>query len=229
MCHCCPPSPGCNCAGLVLGITLPLALGFSLFLGLIFLLSCGCSLSCSGSASPELGWRQQEGLGGDRGQEAGELEAVGCGRVCVSLCVLTGTGSWAMGCWSRSCSRGWWRRWAGCPCRRWRRAGGTQPASAVRGWAGHGEWRCWWQPVALRGPGLGNMGDWCPWSTQCCQRVGLRAKLCLMRFFPHITEAGDLYVWGWNESGQLALPSKALAEERAQAGHTGSGECCWPG
>ncbi|XP_075620579.1 RCC1 domain-containing protein 1 isoform X1 [Balearica regulorum gibbericeps] len=37
-----------------------------------------------------------------------------------------------------------------------------------------------------------------------------------------VSEAGDLYVWGWNESGQLALPSKALAEERAQdedAGH----------
>ncbi|XP_027601246.1 RCC1 domain-containing protein 1 isoform X1 [Pipra filicauda] len=31
-----------------------------------------------------------------------------------------------------------------------------------------------------------------------------------------ISEAGDLYMWGWNESGQLALPSKALVEERAQ-------------
>ncbi|XP_029871717.1 RCC1 domain-containing protein 1 isoform X3 [Aquila chrysaetos chrysaetos] len=31
-----------------------------------------------------------------------------------------------------------------------------------------------------------------------------------------VSETGDLYVWGWNESGQLALPSKALAEERAQ-------------
>ncbi|KAJ7416759.1 RCC1 domain containing 1 [Willisornis vidua] len=30
------------------------------------------------------------------------------------------------------------------------------------------------------------------------------------------TEAGDLYVWGWNESGQLALPSKALVEEQTQ-------------
>lgn len=29
-------------------------------------------------------------------------------------------------------------------------------------------------------------------------------------------------MWGWNESGQLALPSKALAEERAQ--DTGAGE-----
>lgn len=37
-------------------------------------------------------------------------------------------------------------------------------------------------------------------------------------------------MWGWNESGQLALPSKALAEERAQDEDTGTGEgCCWPG
>ncbi|XP_071610129.1 RCC1 domain-containing protein 1 [Heliangelus exortis] len=39
-----------------------------------------------------------------------------------------------------------------------------------------------------------------------------------------ISEAGDLYMWGWNESGQLALPSKALAEERAQAEDTGAGD-----
>ncbi|XP_064373839.1 RCC1 domain-containing protein 1 isoform X2 [Dromaius novaehollandiae] len=39
-----------------------------------------------------------------------------------------------------------------------------------------------------------------------------------------VSEAGDLYVWGWNESGQLALPSKALAEERAQAEGAGAGE-----
>ncbi|KAF4792584.1 RCC1 domain containing 1 [Turdus rufiventris] len=38
-----------------------------------------------------------------------------------------------------------------------------------------------------------------------------------------ISEAGDLYVWGWNESGQLALPSKALAEERAQDEDMGTG------
>ncbi|KAJ7424897.1 RCC1 domain containing 1 [Pitangus sulphuratus] len=31
-----------------------------------------------------------------------------------------------------------------------------------------------------------------------------------------VSEAGDLYMWGWNESGQLALPSKALVEEQAQ-------------
>lgn len=31
-------------------------------------------------------------------------------------------------------------------------------------------------------------------------------------------------MWGWNESGQLALPSKALAEERAQDEDTGAGE-----
>ncbi|XP_025916575.1 RCC1 domain-containing protein 1, partial [Apteryx rowi] len=39
-----------------------------------------------------------------------------------------------------------------------------------------------------------------------------------------VSEAGDLYVWGWNESGQLALPSKALAEERAQAKEAGAGD-----
>ncbi|XP_026504212.1 RCC1 domain-containing protein 1 [Terrapene carolina triunguis] len=32
-----------------------------------------------------------------------------------------------------------------------------------------------------------------------------------------VSEGGDLYVWGWNESGQLALPSKALAEKRPPA------------
>ncbi|XP_074457893.1 RCC1 domain-containing protein 1 isoform X3 [Larus michahellis] len=39
-----------------------------------------------------------------------------------------------------------------------------------------------------------------------------------------VSEAGDLYVWGWNESGQLALPSKALAEERVQDGDAGAGD-----
>ncbi|XP_067411526.1 RCC1 domain-containing protein 1 isoform X1 [Emydura macquarii macquarii] len=47
-----------------------------------------------------------------------------------------------------------------------------------------------------------------------------------------VSEAGDLYVWGWNESGQLALPCKALAEARPPPGSTqeeaGAGEepCC---
>lgn len=31
-------------------------------------------------------------------------------------------------------------------------------------------------------------------------------------------------MWGWNESGQLALPCKALAEEQAQTKDTGPGE-----
>uniref|UniRef100_A0A8C5U0E9 RCC1 domain containing 1 n=1 Tax=Malurus cyaneus samueli TaxID=2593467 RepID=A0A8C5U0E9_9PASS len=38
-----------------------------------------------------------------------------------------------------------------------------------------------------------------------------------------VSEAGDLYMWGWNESGQLALPSKALVEERAQDEDIGAG------
>ncbi|XP_049561757.1 RCC1 domain-containing protein 1 isoform X2 [Orcinus orca] len=28
-----------------------------------------------------------------------------------------------------------------------------------------------------------------------------------------VSEAGDIYIWGWNESGQLALPTKSLAED----------------
>ncbi|XP_016072620.1 PREDICTED: RCC1 domain-containing protein 1, partial [Miniopterus natalensis] len=35
-----------------------------------------------------------------------------------------------------------------------------------------------------------------------------------------VSETGDIYIWGWNESGQLALPSRSLAEER----ETGTGE-----
>ncbi|XP_041074007.1 RCC1 domain-containing protein 1-like isoform X3 [Polyodon spathula] len=36
-----------------------------------------------------------------------------------------------------------------------------------------------------------------------------------------ISAGGDLYVWGWNEAGQLGLPSRSL---RAQAEHSSAGE-----
>ncbi|XP_071899588.1 RCC1 domain-containing protein 1 isoform X4 [Anas platyrhynchos] len=39
-----------------------------------------------------------------------------------------------------------------------------------------------------------------------------------------ISEGGDLYMWGWNESGQLALPSKAVAEEQEEDEDAGTGE-----
>ncbi|KAM5291210.1 RCC1 domain-containing protein 1 isoform 2-T2 [Glossophaga mutica] len=29
-----------------------------------------------------------------------------------------------------------------------------------------------------------------------------------------VSETGDIYTWGWNESGQLALPTRSLAEDR---------------
>uniref|UniRef100_A0AAA9TSX0 RCC1 domain-containing protein 1 n=2 Tax=Bos taurus TaxID=9913 RepID=A0AAA9TSX0_BOVIN len=35
-----------------------------------------------------------------------------------------------------------------------------------------------------------------------------------------LSETGDIYIWGWNESGQLALPTKSLAED----GKTTAGE-----
>ncbi|XP_039335952.2 RCC1 domain-containing protein 1 isoform X1 [Saimiri boliviensis] len=28
-----------------------------------------------------------------------------------------------------------------------------------------------------------------------------------------VSESGDIYIWGWNESGQLALPTRSLAED----------------
>lgn len=28
-----------------------------------------------------------------------------------------------------------------------------------------------------------------------------------------VSETGDIYIWGWNESGQLALPTRNLAED----------------
>ncbi|XP_044149086.1 RCC1 domain-containing protein 1 isoform X2 [Bufo gargarizans] len=38
-----------------------------------------------------------------------------------------------------------------------------------------------------------------------------------------ISESGDLYCWGWNESGQLGLPSKALQQERVTSNEGPSG------
>ncbi|XP_061451701.1 RCC1 domain-containing protein 1 isoform X4 [Rhineura floridana] len=39
-----------------------------------------------------------------------------------------------------------------------------------------------------------------------------------------ISEIGDLYIWGWNESGQLALPSKSLAESKATTAEANQGD-----
>ncbi|XP_041693949.1 RCC1 domain-containing protein 1-like isoform X5 [Coregonus clupeaformis] len=37
---------------------------------------------------------------------------------------------------------------------------------------------------------------------------------------------GDLYVWGWNESGQLGLPSRALRGEQQKSQGTGGASTC---
>ena len=39
---------------------------------------------------------------------------------------------------------------------------------------------------------------------------------------PHGSAGGDLYVWGWNESGQLGLPSLALRTRQGQQRVKGS-------
>ncbi|XP_037689007.1 RCC1 domain-containing protein 1 isoform X2 [Choloepus didactylus] len=38
-----------------------------------------------------------------------------------------------------------------------------------------------------------------------------------------VSETGDLYVWGWNESGQLALPTRGLAEDGKPVGGEATG------
>ncbi|XP_006867200.1 PREDICTED: RCC1 domain-containing protein 1 [Chrysochloris asiatica] len=38
-----------------------------------------------------------------------------------------------------------------------------------------------------------------------------------------VSESGDIYIWGWNESGQLALPSRTLSVERKTAAEEATG------
>ncbi|XP_060035474.1 RCC1 domain-containing protein 1 isoform X5 [Erinaceus europaeus] len=38
-----------------------------------------------------------------------------------------------------------------------------------------------------------------------------------------VSESGDIYIWGWNESGQLALPTRSLAGDKSAIGQ-GTGE-----
>ncbi|XP_056308023.1 RCC1 domain-containing protein 1 isoform X2 [Danio aesculapii] len=39
-----------------------------------------------------------------------------------------------------------------------------------------------------------------------------------------ISFGGDLYMWGWNESGQLGLPSRGLEEEKHRRSRSGNGD-----
>ncbi|KAJ7311389.1 hypothetical protein JRQ81_007009 [Phrynocephalus forsythii] len=85
--------------------------------------------------------------------------------------------------------------------------------------AAAGRRRCPWCPAGswLRGrlsstPCLAPSGlaRW-PWATStccCCWRRAERSSR------GEAAETGDLYLWGWNESGQLALPSKAMSEDQ---------------
>lgn len=77
-------------------------------------------------------------------------------------------------------------------------------------------------PAALCGPGQGRC--WCP--VPLSTRPLSRGPSCaLTRAAPFVlAEGGDLYMWGWNESGQLALPSKAVAEEQEEDEDAGTGE-----
>ncbi|XP_034541349.1 RCC1 domain-containing protein 1-like [Notolabrus celidotus] len=41
-----------------------------------------------------------------------------------------------------------------------------------------------------------------------------------------ISDGGDLYVWGWNETGQLGLPSRGLRKAQQQQQQAGAGASC---
>lgn len=41
-----------------------------------------------------------------------------------------------------------------------------------------------------------------------------------------LSETGDIYIWGWNESGQLALPTRSLAEDEKTGTKEGLDEDC---
>nr|XP_025749103.1 RCC1 domain-containing protein 1 isoform X4 [Callorhinus ursinus] len=38
-----------------------------------------------------------------------------------------------------------------------------------------------------------------------------------------VSETGDIYIWGWNESGQLALPTRSLSEDGKTVAREGEG------
>lgn len=63
----------------------------------------------------------------------------------------------------------------------------------------------------------------------------------LMGPFISLSETGDIYIWGWNESGQLALPTRSLAEDKKAVAGQGEAQLdfhmflpllllatCWP-
>uniref|UniRef100_A0A803U1Y0 RCC1 domain containing 1 n=1 Tax=Anolis carolinensis TaxID=28377 RepID=A0A803U1Y0_ANOCA len=64
-----------------------------------------------------------------------------------------------------------------------------------------------------------------PQAVEALQGVALKEVAAGGWHSATVSEAGDLYLWGWNESGQLGLPSKAASESQGAARDTdGAGE-----
>nr|XP_060611437.1 RCC1 domain-containing protein 1 isoform X1 [Anolis sagrei ordinatus] len=61
-----------------------------------------------------------------------------------------------------------------------------------------------------------------PQAVEALQGVALKEVAAGGWHSAAVSEAGDLYLWGWNESGQLGLPSKAAAESQRAARDTDS-------
>lgn len=73
---------------------------------------------------------------------------------------------------------------------------------------------------------LGRAGLAVPWELVGWRGVGMEAEwapICLMGPLNFLSETGDVYIWGWNESGQLALPTRSLAEDGKTVAGEGEG------
>lgn len=94
---------------------------------------------------------------------------------------------------------------------------------------------CWGLREALPGElPWGRAGISCPQGADWLYRRldgfwGLRREGCgsqSVQWVPFISfsETGDIYIWGWNESGQLALPTRSLAEDGKTVAKEGEGQ-----
>lgn len=52
-------------------------------------------------------------------------------------------------------------------------------------------------------------------------QVDGRVSVCFIGSSWSLSETGDIYIWGWNESGQLALPIRNPTEDKKRVSGAG--------
>lgn len=107
--------------------------------------------------------------------------------------------SWVMEASPPRRSPGLWRPSGGCPWAAWQQEAGTLSALAASDFHTRQD--------------TGN------WVVACCLQED-EGEITQTVWSP---DGGDLYVWGWNESGQLGLPSRALRKTLEQQQSTQAG------